>query len=92
MKQSQKKVEVYYSSQFNQSRKELPFNVIKKFIRKKRLFEKSPYHPTLRTHKLKGELKEYYSFSIDYSYRVLFKFMNKNKVLFIDIGTHEIYR
>jgi len=35
----------------------------------------NPFHPTLRTHKLKGELEEIWSCSINYQYRILFEFV-----------------
>lgn len=47
--------------------------------------------PRLKTHKLAGELKNYWSFSVDYHLRVLFKFVDRTTVIFLDIGTHEIY-
>jgi mRNA-degrading endonuclease YafQ of YafQ-DinJ toxin-antitoxin module len=53
------------------------------------LFVKDPFHPTLKTHKLGGPLKEYYAFSLSYNLRVLFRFLDKNEVLLISIGTHE---
>jgi len=48
--------------------------------------------PALKTHKLSGKLQEYWSFSIDYHLRIMFRFVDKQTVEFIDIGTHEIYK
>jgi mRNA-degrading endonuclease YafQ of YafQ-DinJ toxin-antitoxin module len=46
----------------------------------------------LRTHKLSGDLQEYWSFSIEYDVRVVFQFATKNSAVFQDIGTHdEVY-
>ena len=51
-----------------------------------------PFYPSLRIHKLKGYLQEYHSVSINISYRVIVNFIIKeNKIIFIDIGGHEIY-
>ncbi|MFN3851276.1 MAG: type II toxin-antitoxin system YafQ family toxin [Spirosomataceae bacterium] len=45
----------------------------------------------MRTHKLSGKLKAFWSFSILYDLRVIFQFIDENTV-FIDIGTHdEVY-
>ena len=56
------------------------------------IFENSPFDPRLKTHKLSGELDNLWSFSVDYDVRVIFSFMETNRVLFIDIGTHdEVY-
>ncbi len=61
------------------------------FIKKISQFEIDPFHPSLKTHSLSGVLKELWSFSITYDQRVVFAFLGagRNKVLLIDIGTHE---
>ncbi len=62
------------------------------FTEKVALFLQDPYHPQLRTHKLRGVLKDFYSFSIDYDLRVIFYFASDNEVIFENIGTHdEVY-
>jgi addiction module RelE/StbE family toxin len=55
-------------------------------------FSENPFNTKLKTHKLSGILKDCWAFSIDYDCRILFKFLDKNKVLLIDIGSHdEVY-
>lgn len=83
---------IFYSSQFEKSFKKLPENIVLLFDDKQTFFIINPFNPLFKTHKLKGRLKEYYSFSINSEYRVIFKMINKNKILFLDIGTHEIYK
>ena len=62
------------------------------FAEKVTLFLQDPFHPQLRTHKLKGILKGFYSFSIEYDLRVIFYFANDMEVIFENIGTHdEVY-
>lgn len=56
------------------------------------VFQIDPYNPVLKTHKLTGQLKDFYSFSINYSHRILFAFEKASSVTFIDIGTHSIYK
>ena len=58
------------------------------------LFERNPFDPRLDTHSLHGKLKKQWSFSVDKRYRILFEFLDKEKeeVVFLDIGTHSIYR
>ena len=63
-----------------------------KFIEKLEIFKINPYDSRLRTHKLSGDLKELYSFSVDYDIRIIFSFYSDNKVIFEDIGSHdEVY-
>jgi len=53
----------------------------------------NPNHPSLRLHKLQGNLKEYYSISINMQYRVVINFIIEDgKIIFIDIGEHEVYK
>jgi addiction module RelE/StbE family toxin len=55
------------------------------------------YHPSLKTHKLMGDLDDVWSCSIDYSYRILFEFeidpeTDERAILLLNIGSHdEVY-
>jgi len=64
----------------------------KKFWGAMKLFSKNPFNPRLRTHKLTGKLEGLWAFSYSYDGRIIFKFINKDIVLLIDIGSHdEVY-
>lgn len=56
------------------------------------VFLRNPYSPVLKTHKLKGELKNYWSFSISHRLRIFFRFEKANIVELVDIGGHEVYQ
>ena len=56
------------------------------------IFKRDSFDARLKTHKLKGNLKDYRSFSISYSDRILFRFLDNETVFFIDIGNHDIYK
>ena len=69
-------------------------SLLKKAIKERvEIFIENPFDSRLDTHKLKGKLKELWSFSIDYDIRIVFRFLeNQNKVIFEDIGGHgEVY-
>jgi mRNA-degrading endonuclease YafQ of YafQ-DinJ toxin-antitoxin module len=59
------------------------------------LLQLDPFQPKLRSHKLKGELKESYACSAGYDLRIIFKFVeheNKQAILLESVGTHdEVY-
>jgi mRNA interferase YafQ len=56
-----------------------------------RRFEADPRDPLLRTHKLKGDLADYWAFSVDDDLRVLFRWEGETCFL-VSLGTHdEIY-
>jgi len=63
-----------------------------KFWKRLEIFRENPLDARLRTHKLSGDLQEYWSFSIEYDVRVVFQFAAKKCAVFLDIGTHdEVY-
>jgi addiction module RelE/StbE family toxin len=56
------------------------------------LFEQNPRHPSLRIHKLTGQLNNIWSLSVDISYRMLY-LQDEEDIYFFDFGTHdEVYR
>ena len=64
------------------------------FWNKLTLFINDPFQAGLKTHKLSGNLKGLWSFSIEYDIRVVFYFTKDNpaKSVFTDIGSHdEVY-
>lgn len=89
------KIEIGLSSSFKRAfRKRIAIDkeLERLFWRKMELFSNNPHAASLKTHKLSGELEELWSFSINYEIRVIFKFLDRNKVLLIDIGSHdEVY-
>lgn len=51
-----------------------------------------PFNASLKTHKLSGQLKDLWSFSVEYDTRIVFYFEEKNKAVLINIGKHdEVY-
>lgn len=57
------------------------------------IFRKNTRDPRLRTHPLTGKLKGLLSFSLNYSKRVVFVYLGKERTLLIDVGSHdEVYK
>jgi addiction module RelE/StbE family toxin len=86
-------IEIAFSSSFKRAfkrkikeRKELE-NLFWEIVE---IFIDDPFHPSLKTHKLSGKLKNLWSFSIEYNLRVIFYFEDNNsKAVFIDFGKHD---
>lgn len=56
-----------------------------------RRFGADPQDPLLHTHELKGELGDYWAFSVDIDLRVLFRWDGEVAFL-VNLGTHdEVY-
>jgi mRNA-degrading endonuclease YafQ of YafQ-DinJ toxin-antitoxin module len=53
-----------------------------------RRFAVDTQDPLLRTHKLKGELVDYWAFSVDDDLRVLFRWVGE-EAFFVNLGSHD---
>ena len=84
--------EIKISPLFEKQYKKLPKQIKEKAKEKERIFRENPFHPILKTHKLSGKDKECWALWITYSYRIKFIFLSNEEVLFLGIGTHEIYK
>ncbi len=70
----------------------MPKMVKGKAEEKEKIFRENPFDTRLDTHKLHGKYKEYWAFTVVGQYRIMFAFVSKGLVDFINIGTHEIYK
>lgn len=86
------KINVSYSRKFLKQAARLPETLLGLVEKRESLFKSDPFDPQLSTHKLHGKEKEVWSFSISRSYRIKFIFLTESEVLFLEIGTHEIYK
>ncbi len=83
---------IVYTPTFAKNFRKLPLSIKKKAELKLPFFKTDPFHLKLKTHKLAGKLNNYWSFSIDLHYRIVFRFVEKIGILFVDVGTHSAYR
>ncbi len=82
---------VEVTSHFKKSYRKLS-NLIRRAAQGKEVvFRGSPFHPSLDTHKLHGKDAEMWAFSVNRRYRIKFLFLSDTRVLFLDIGLHDIY-
>lgn len=84
-------MQIFYSSTFEKRYRKLPQFVKDIAEEKERVFRSDSFNTSLKTHKLHGKLNQYYSFSLNNKYRIIFSFDDKNDVRFHSIGTHDIY-
>lgn len=85
-------MKIFYSSKFERVFKKLPLEIKQEAIKREELFRDNIYHPKLKTHKLHWKLNWLYSFSIDYSHRILFRYTSGWDIIFINVGNHDIYK
>jgi mRNA-degrading endonuclease YafQ of YafQ-DinJ toxin-antitoxin module len=84
-------MEILYSPKFSRQYKKLTREIKEKFEEKEIIFRSNPFDSSLKTHKLNGELKDYWSFSINYEIRVIFIFHDADTIRLELIGDHDIY-
>lgn len=58
------------------------------FTNRLKLFIENQDNPVLKDHKLKGLQKEYCSFSIGGDLRVIYRRINNDHIILMDIGSH----
>ena len=81
-----------YKPSFVREFKKLTTDLQADALDKIELFKDSSNHKRLKVHKLKRKLDNYHSFSVTYSHRIVFSYTAKNKVVFLAIGDHSVYR
>lgn len=86
-------MKIIYSSKFAKEYRKLSDEIKSIAEKQENLFRNDPFNVSLKTHKLKGKLKDFYSFSIGYKYRIIFEFSkDKEVVYFYSVGNHDIYQ
>lgn len=83
---------VEVTAHFRRAFEKLSVDLQRLTVQRIALFASQPFAPRLRTHKLKGNLKMFWSFSVTEGYRVLVTFPQPGVALLHDVGTHDIYR
>ena len=74
--------------QFNKLDPELQQEVEEKI----ELFKDKGSHKQLKIHKLHGRLKDRYSFSVNYKFRIIFTRLSKNEIVLLAVGNHSVYK
>lgn len=86
-------IEVVTTGEFEKRYQELPVSVQRKAEKQDRLFRQNQFHPSLHTEKLEPKGRQVWSFRVDRSYRIVFRFLDGQKALFLTIGPHDwVYR
>lgn len=71
--------------QLNKKDKKLILRIEKQI----KLFESNPKHPSLRTHKLTGNLANRWSISVSRGLRMVYVILDTDVAYFVDLGIHD---
>lgn len=86
-------MEIFSTRKFKIEYNQLPKQIRQKAKKQEKLFKNNPFHPSLHTEKLIPKSKEVWSFRIDKKYRIVFRFLSRDSVLFLNVGPHDwIYK
>ena len=84
-------MEIIYSPRFQKGYKKLPVRTKELIEKKEKIFRNNPFDHRLKTHKLRGPLADFYAWSVNDQYRIIFEFIDGGIVRLYDVGTHDIY-
>lgn len=84
-------MKIAYHHIFMKQLKKLHLDLQEEIFKKIEIFEENHMHISLKTHKLQGKMKNLYSFSVNYQYRIVFE-INSNEAFFLEVGTHDLYK
>ena len=83
---------ISYSSKFSREYRKLTEELKIKAKEREKIFRSNPFDPRLDAHKLHGKHRDCWAFTIAGPYRIMFKFLDKGRVDFVNIGDHDIYK
>ncbi len=86
-------MEILITEEFQERYGCLPKQIQKKAEKQEKVFKNNPFYPSLHTEKLIPKSKDVWSFRIDKKYRIIFRFVSRDRVIFLTIGPHDwIYK
>lgn len=85
-------IEAEYTSNFVKELKKLDQELLEEALEKVELFKNRKNHKMLKVHKLHGKLRGKLSFSINYKYRIVFRYVTSKIASLLSIGDHDVYK
>ncbi len=85
-------MQVSYKPSFIKEMHKLEKSLFNEVLEKIDFLKTSKDYSVLKVHKLNGKLKDFYSFSVNYKIRIIFKYESKKEIVLLNIGSHDIYK
>ena len=84
-------MEILYKPTFIRQLNKLDKDLQNEVFEKIEIFKNKDNHLSLKVHKLHGELKDFYSFSVNYKIRIVFIWKD-DEIILVSIGDHDLYK
>ncbi len=81
---------ITYTASFQKNLKKLSNVELKQLKAKLNLLTENPFHPSLRTKRVKGT--EYFECSVNMDIRIIWFYELENIIVLLDVGHHDIFR
>ncbi len=85
-------IDIIYKSTFVKQFDSLEEALQSEVLEKIKHFKDRKNHKQLKVHKLHGHMSQQWSFSVNYKFRIVFYNISKNEVVFLAIGSHDVYK
>jgi len=86
-------MKIVFHRRFERQYKKLSEKIKKKVKERNVVFADDPLHPSLGNHPLKGKYVGHRSINVSGDIRIIYKFINIDTALFLEIGTHsDLYK
>jgi mRNA-degrading endonuclease RelE of RelBE toxin-antitoxin system len=86
-------IEIIATDEFKKLYLALPVAIRKKAQKQEKIFCQNPFHPSLHIEKLEPKGRQLWSIRVDRAYRIVFRFLDSQKVIFLVVGHHHwIYK
>jgi len=85
-------MKVVFTPAFVRQLKKLPADLQEEALESVNDFRIPKNHKRLKVHKLHGQFKKYYSFSVNYKVRIVFDYLSRSEAILMAIGDHDMYK
>ncbi len=85
-------ITISYKASFVRQMNKLDRDLVDEVFEKIEFFKDVKQHNLLKVHKLHGKFSRCFSFSVNYKTRIVFEYENKQSVVFLVVGDHDIYK
>jgi len=85
-------MKITYTATFLKLLKGLELSLQSEIVEKVELLKDKKSHKNLNVHKLHGKFSGSYSFYVNYKIRIVFEYIDKEEIVLLLVGSHDVYK